>query len=114
MVEMFEEFVKRQVCQTGEEWHSLPQTKIFENRKTFRTVVLSTFSSDRSPNQVLTPLKKCSKLRSEMFFGKDVSASLGDGYLKKCSKRRSEMFFGKDVSARFGRRLLEKVLKTRS
>jgi hypothetical protein len=28
------------------------QTKIFENRKTFRTVVLSTFSSNRSQNLV--------------------------------------------------------------
>jgi hypothetical protein len=46
-----------------------PQTKIFETRKTFRTVVLSTFSNNRSPNIVLKPLKKCWKRRSEMFFG---------------------------------------------
>ena len=30
---------------------------------------MSTFSSNRRPNLVLTPFKKCSKRRSEFFFG---------------------------------------------
>jgi hypothetical protein len=46
-----------------------PQTKILENRKTFRTVVLSTFF-------------------------KGVSIRFGPRFLEKCSTRRSEMFFG--------------------
>jgi hypothetical protein len=38
-----------------------------ENRKPFRTVDLSTFSSNRSPNLVLKPLKKCSNRRPKCF-----------------------------------------------
>jgi hypothetical protein len=65
-----------------------PQTKICENRKTFRTVVLSTFSSNRRPNLVLTPLKKCSNRRSEMFSGFRKS-SFGEHNLANILQKQS-------------------------
>jgi hypothetical protein len=56
---MFGEFVKRPVCvQNGGE---LP-TAVSHRRA-------ETFSSNRSQNLALTPLKRGSKRRSEMFFG---------------------------------------------
>ncbi len=70
VVDSFDELSEMEIRSKKEaSCRRLPQTKIFENRKTFRTVVLSTFSSHRSPNLVLKPLKKCSKRRFEMFSG---------------------------------------------
>jgi hypothetical protein len=46
-----------------------------------------------SPNEDFRKPKNISDRRVEHFF-KGVSTSFGYGYLKKCSKRRSEVFFG--------------------